>query len=62
MKRDIVFMGFCVCMVMVAWVCGLMVEGWMWDQLGWKGMVVMRLVVEPVLEVVIKVVVMALGV
>lgn len=61
MKWDIVFMVFCVCMVLAVWIGGLMVEGWMWGQLGWKGMAVLRLVVEPVVEFVIEVAVMALG-
>lgn len=55
MKRDIVFLIFCVCMVLAAWIGGLMVEGWMWGQLGWKGMAVMRLIVEPIAEFVIEV-------
>ena len=61
MKWDNVFLVFCVCMVMAAWIGGLMVEGWMWGQLGWKGMAVMRLIVEPIAEFVIEVTVMALG-
>jgi len=48
-------------MVLAVWIGGLMVEGWMWGQLGWKGMAVLRLVVEPVVEFVIEVAVMALG-
>ncbi len=49
-------MVFCVCMVLAVWIGGLMVEGWMWEQLGWKGMAVMRLLVEPVMEFVVEIV------
>lgn len=56
MKWDIVFMVFCVCMVLAVWIGGLMVEGWMWEQLGWKGMAVMRLLVEPMMEFVVEIV------
>lgn len=61
MKWDIVFLVFCVCVMMAAWIGGLMVEGWMWGQLGWKGMAFLRLIVEPIAEFVIEVAVMALG-
>lgn len=58
MKWDIVFLIFCVCMVLGSWIGGLMVEGWMWEQLGWKGMAVMRLLVEPVMEFMLEVAVL----
>jgi len=61
MKWDIVFMVFCVCVMMAGWIGGLMVEGWMWGQLGWKGMAFLRLVVEPIAEFLVEVAVMALG-